>query len=107
MTDHGVVQSLPEAYAAAKKAGIKLIYGVEGYLIDDGIATVVSMKHNVPLQGTEHVIIDFETTGFSPQTDEIIEIGAVKYLNGEKVGRFVTLVNPKKEVPLTLPHLPE
>ncbi|ABO50483.1 DNA polymerase III catalytic subunit, PolC type [Desulforamulus reducens MI-1] len=105
ITDHGVVQAFPEAYAAAKKAGIKLIYGVEGYLIDDGIATVVSMKHNVPLQGTEHVIIDFETTGFSPQTDEIIEIGAVKYLNGEEVGRFGTLVNPKKEIPFEVTKL--
>lgn len=35
VTDHGVVQALPEAYGAAKKAGIKLILGMEGYLVDD------------------------------------------------------------------------
>ncbi len=35
ITDHGVVQALPEAYAAAKAAGIKLICGMEGYLVDD------------------------------------------------------------------------
>ena len=34
VTDHGVVQAFPEAYAAASKAGIKLIYGVEGYLVN-------------------------------------------------------------------------
>ena len=35
VTDHGVVQALPEAYAAAKDSGIKLILGMEGYLVDD------------------------------------------------------------------------
>ncbi len=34
ITDHGVVQAFPEAYAAASAAGIKLIYGVEGYLVE-------------------------------------------------------------------------
>ncbi len=37
ITDHGVVQALPEAYAAAKANGIKLILGMEGYLVDDEI----------------------------------------------------------------------
>ncbi|MEG6521690.1 PolC-type DNA polymerase III [Desulfotomaculum sp. 1211_IL3151] len=105
ITDHGVVQAYPEAYAAAKKAGIKLIYGVEGYLIDDGIATVISMNHNLVLEDTEYVIIDFETTGFSPQTDEIIEIGAVKYLNGEEVDRYGTLVKASKEIPFEVTKL--
>lgn len=35
VTDHGVVQAFPETYLAAAKAGIKLIYGMEGYLIDE------------------------------------------------------------------------
>ena len=35
ITDHGVVQAFPEAYAAGKKYGIKVLYGLEGYLIDD------------------------------------------------------------------------
>ncbi len=35
VTDHGVVQALPEAYGAAKSAGIKLILGMEGYIVDD------------------------------------------------------------------------
>ncbi len=35
VTDHGVVQALPEAYSAAKANGIKLILGMEGYLVDD------------------------------------------------------------------------
>lgn len=36
ITDHGVVQALPEAYAASGKGSkIKLILGMEGYLVDD------------------------------------------------------------------------
>lgn len=37
VTDHGVVQALPEAYAAAKENGIKLILGMEGYIVDDSL----------------------------------------------------------------------
>lgn len=105
VTDHGVVQAFPEAYAAAKKAGIHLIYGVEGYLIDDGIATVLNLKDNGFLTDLEYVVLDFETTGFSPQTDEIIEIGAVKYRNGEEVDRYGTLVKPEKEIPFEVTKL--
>lgn len=35
ITDHGVVQAFPDAHRAGKKHGVKVIYGVEGYLIDD------------------------------------------------------------------------
>jgi len=35
ITDHGVVQSFPDAFAAGKKHGVKIIYGMEGYLVDD------------------------------------------------------------------------
>ena len=37
ITDHGVVQSFPEAYHAGQAAGVKIIYGVEGYLFDDDL----------------------------------------------------------------------
>ncbi|GAB6157596.1 PolC-type DNA polymerase III [Desulfotomaculum varum] len=105
VTDHGVVQAFPEAYAAAKKAGIKLIYGVEGYLIDDGIPTLLNWQTNALLKNLEYVVLDFETTGFSPQTAEIIEIGAVKYLNGEETARYGTLVKPEKEIPFEVTKL--
>lgn len=35
ITDHGVVHAFPEAYKVAQQAGIKLIFGVEGYLVND------------------------------------------------------------------------
>lgn len=105
ITDHGVVQAFPEAYSAAKKAGIKLIYGVEGYLINDGIPTVLNFTQNASLQDLTYVVMDFETTGFSPQADEIIEIGAVKIVNGQEVERYGTLVRPTKEIPYEITKL--
>lgn len=105
ITDHGVVQAFPEAYSAAKKAGINLIYGVEGYLIDDGITTVINFKNNNLLNELEYVVLDFETTGFSPRNDSIIEIGAVKFYNGIELDRFGTLVNPARDIPFEVTKL--
>lgn len=105
ITDHGVVQAFPEAFAAARKAGIKLIYGLEGYLIDDGTPVVLNLKHNDALADQEYVVFDFETTGFSPQADDIIEIGAVKLINGNETARFGTMVKPGKEIPYEITKL--
>lgn len=98
ITDHGVVQAFPDAYDAGKKHGIKIIYGVEGYLIDDGAPIVVS-SHEGPVAEETFIVFDLETTGFSPQKDEIIEIGAVKITGGEIAGRFSRFVRPNREIP--------
>lgn len=105
ITDHGVVQAFPEAYSTATKAGIKLIYGVEGYLINDGMATVLSWLENYPLTDMEYVVLDFETTGFSPQSEEVLEIGAVKVKNGKEIDRFGTLIKPSKDIPFEITKL--
>ncbi|PHJ38927.1 hypothetical protein P378_06350 [Desulforamulus profundi] len=65
----------------------------------------MNLKDNGFLTDLEYVVLDFETTGFSPQTDEIIEIGAVKYRNGEEVDRYGTLVKPEKEIPFEVTKL--
>ena len=78
ITDHGVVQAFPEAFGAAKKAGIKLIPGCEGYLIDDR-AMIVERADARPIAQTHWVVLDVETTGLSPQNDTIIEFGAVRF----------------------------
>ena len=44
-------------------------------------------------------VLDLETTGGSPATCEITEIGAVKYQGGELVGSFQTLVDPGLPIP--------
>ncbi|SHE33195.1 PolC-type DNA polymerase III [Caloramator proteoclasticus] len=96
ITDHGVVQAFPEAMDAAKKYGVKVIYGVEGYLVDDG-EPIVYNPRDCSLDG-EFIVFDIETTGFNPQTDEIIEIGAVKIKNYQIVDRFSVLINPERHI---------
>ncbi len=98
ITDHGVVQAFPEAFSAAKKAGIKLIPGCEGYLIDDKPSMVKNADAR-KLASTTFVILDVETTGLSPLNDTIIELGAVKFVNGEEVAEFSQLINPMRPLP--------
>lgn len=96
ITDHGVVQAFPDAFRAAG-GKIKIIYGLEGYYLNDGEQIACNMP-KWPISKTNWVVLDFETTGFNPTTDEIIEIGAVKICNGELVDSFSVLINPGREV---------
>lgn len=52
-----------------------------------------------PLVDTTFVVVDLETTGGSPGTDTITEVGAVKVRGGECLGTFQTLVNPGRAIP--------
>ncbi len=94
ITDHGVVQGFPEAQAAAKKHGIKMIYGAELYMIDETIAHIMNPA-NVSLKDTDYVVFDLETTGLSSRYDRIIEIGAIRIKKGEVVDRLSLLIHPK------------
>jgi len=97
ITDHGVVQAYPEAYEAGKKNNIKIIYGVECYLVSDS-AAIVYNPSDTTLDG-DFVVFDIETTGLNASTDRIIEIGAVKVSRGKITDRFSTFVNPKIPIP--------
>src|SRR4030042_2815904 len=46
-----------------------------------------------------YVSLDLETTGLKPETDEIIEIGAVRFQGEEVIDTFQTLVNPQRTLP--------
>lgn len=92
ITDHGVVQAYPEAKLAAKAVGMKVLYGVEGYLVDD-LTAVAKNVIDWPVDGT-FVVFDIETTGLSINNDKIIEIGAVKVENGRIIDRFSSFINP-------------
>ncbi|HEX3030986.1 MAG TPA: PolC-type DNA polymerase III, partial [Bacillota bacterium] len=104
ITDHGVVQGFPEAYQAGKQLGIRVIFGVEGYLVDDGSPIVVG-AHPGELDHLEYVVFDLETTGLSPLSHEIIEIGAVKIKGGEITDRFSTFVKPTQRIPAEIVKL--
>ena len=100
VTDHGVVQAYPDLEAAIskQKADIKLIFGVEGYLFDDG-TPMLALGEQAKLSELTYVVFDIETTGLESQRDQILEIGAVKIKNGEYVGKFSTFVDPKCNIP--------
>ncbi|MBC5628500.1 PolC-type DNA polymerase III [Clostridium sp. NSJ-6] len=103
ITDHGVVQAFPDAQIAAKKNKIKVLYGVEGYLVDDGVPLALNEKGQ-NLDDT-YVVFDLETTGFSPKNDSIIEIGAVKIKNGVIIDNFSEFVNPRRAIPYKITEL--
>ncbi len=98
VTDHGVVQAFPEAQKAAKKYGIKVLYGSELYLIPDFLNACINPK-NQKLKDATFVVFDLETTGLSTRYDNITEFGAVKIQGGMVVDRLDIIINPLKEIP--------
>lgn len=114
ITDHGVVQGFPVANHAIDKKKLseedqerfkqfKIIYGMEAYLVDDMQEVVREDKGQELL--CPAVVFDIETTGLSRTKDCIIEIGAVKVVNGEITEKFSTFVNPKRPIPLEIEKL--
>jgi len=98
VTDHGVVQSFPDAYKAGKKYGVKIIYGLEAYLVDDG-EPIITKPFSKKIDEVEFIVFDLETTGLNPSQHEIIEIGAVKFKNGEIIDEFNTFVKAENKIP--------
>ena len=105
ITDHGVVQSFPDAMKAASKAkvagtdeNIKILYGCEGYYVNDVDDRIVVHGSQDITFDQEYVAFDLETTGLSAANDRIIEIGAVIMKNGEEIDRFQTFVDPERSL---------
>lgn len=104
ITDHGDVQGFTDAnHATEHGEPIKVIYGVEAYLVDD-LKDIVVHSRNQSLDD-KYVVFDIETTGFSPDADQIIEIGAVKVEGGEIVDKFSTFINPLVPIPYRIEEL--
>lgn len=109
VTDHGVAQAFPDAHKAASgvrkstNPDFKVIYGVEGYLIND----MDSAASRLAAIGAEasYVVFDIETTGLKAAADEITEIGAVKIENGRITDRFSQLINPGRPIPPRITEL--
>lgn len=97
ITDHGVVQAYPEAFEAAKKNKIKIIYGIECYLLNDSVPIVYNSSKQT--LDEDFVVLDIETTGLNSEKDKITEIGAVKIRNGKIIERFSSFVNPMVPIP--------
>ena len=99
ITDHGVVQAFPEAHKLLgyDNPDMKIIYGMEAYLAPDKNAIVANSKGQSI--DTTYCVLDLETTGFSPVTEKITEVGIMKIKNGEVLEEFSEFVNPEKHIP--------
>ena len=110
ITDHGSVLAFPTAnHTKLKNEDFKIIYGMEGYMVDD-------MKDAVDVSGDPDITIphmlsdtycvfDIETTGFSPVHNRIIEIGAVIIQDGKIVDSYDEFVNPECPIPYRITKL--
>ena len=109
ITDHGCCQSFTDALHTVeswkgppKVAGtddtIKILYGCEGYYVNDVDDRIVVHGSQDMTFDQEFVAFDLETTGLSSRTDRIIEIGAVILKNGQEVDRFQTFVDPERKL---------
>ena len=104
VTDHNVVQAFPDAHSAAEKNGIKMIYGMEGMLVDDGVP-IAYKPTDRNLKDATYVVFDVETTGLSNQYDQIIELAAVKVKDGEIIDKFERFSNPHEKLSETIINL--
>lgn len=93
ITDHGVVQGFPDAQAAARKYGLKILYGCEFYMIEDKLKFIMNPCDRI-LNKASYVVFDTETTGLSAKYNRVIEFGAVKVEHGTVTNRFDILINP-------------
>ena len=108
VTDHGCVQAFPDALKTVdslreKGKDIKVLYGCEGYMVND-MGSIVRNGKNESLD-SEYVVFDIETTGLKRETDRIIEIGAVKVINGKITDKFSTFINPDMPIPENITKL--
>ena len=105
VTDHGVAQAFPDFWNAGKKNGIKVIYGLEGYYVND-VDELLCLhgETELPLE-SDFVAFDIETTGLDGENDRITEVGAVLYEGGRLTRCFQSFVNPGRPIPPEITEL--
>ncbi len=104
ITDHAVVQSFPEAYSASQKYGVKVLYGLEANIVDDGVPIAYN-ETDLDLDEGTYIVFDVETTGLSANYDKIIELAGVKVYQGEIIDRFERFANPHQKLSETTINL--
>ncbi|KRE83151.1 DNA polymerase III [Paenibacillus sp. Soil766] len=104
VTDHSNIQCFPDAGKAAKKHGIKVIYGVEANVVNDSVPIVMNGR-DLDMKQATYVIFDVETTGLSVINNRIIELAGVKMQDGKEIDRFATFINPHEKIPYNIQQL--
>ena len=93
VTDHGGLQAFPEAHTAGQKNNVKILYGVEADIVEDGTPIAYNEQH-VNLKDATYVVFDTETTGLSARYNKVIELAAVKMKNGTVIDQFEQFIDP-------------
>ncbi|HFI0812031.1 TPA: PolC-type DNA polymerase III [Streptococcus suis] len=93
ITDHGNVQSFPHGYHAARKAGIKALFGMEANIVEDSVPIAYNVA-DVVLSDATYVVFDVETTGLSAVNNSLIQIAASKMHKGNIVAEFDEFIDP-------------
>lgn len=96
IVDHGVVQAYPEAASLAARHGLRVLYGLEAYVVEDQVRALTGPVPDGPWSEWPLVAVDLETTGLSPRVHDIVEIGAVRIEHGQVIERFESLIRPKR-----------
>ncbi|WP_028610998.1 PolC-type DNA polymerase III [Paenibacillus harenae] len=104
VTDHSNVQCYPDANKAAKKHGIKVLFGVEANVVNDAVPMVLESRPE-PLAAATYIVFDIETTGLSVINNKIIELAGVKMRDGKEIDRFSTLIDPHEKIPYHIQQL--
>lgn len=104
VTDHSNIQCYPDANKAAKKHGVKVLFGVEANIVNDAIPMVLNSRSE-PLATTTYIVFDIETTGLSVINNKIIELAGVKMRDGKEIDRFSTLIDPHEKIPYHIQQL--
>lgn len=104
ITDHGGAQGFPDAHSAGKKNGVKILYGVEAYVVDDGVPVAYNPA-DIPLTDATYVVFDVETTGLSAVYDTIIELAGVKMHKGNVIDTFDEFIDPGHPLSATIVNL--
>src|SRR5699024_10676910 len=96
--DHNNVQAFPQAFnATSGDDDFKMIFGMEGMLVDDG-APIAYRPQDYDLEQHDFVVFGVETTGLSSKYDQIIELAGVKVRNGEVIDKFERFSNPGEKL---------
>jgi DNA polymerase-3 subunit alpha (Gram-positive type) len=104
VTDHSGLQAFPDANKAAKKHGIKVIFGVEANVVNDSIPIVMNPVE-LDMEQASYVVFDVETTGLSVINNKLIEIAGVKMIGSKVIDRFAAFVNPHEKIPYHITQL--
>lgn len=98
ITDHGVVQSYPEAQQAFADTGVKMLYGAELYVVNDRPTFIYNPKARILAKDT-YVVFDTETLGLSSRYGRLIEFGAVRIdASGQVLEQKDFFINPQMKL---------